>query len=112
MDDDLARAPCQVKPCMELELNKCPEFRKQPSSALLFTRCSPDGQAFLPRQPPTMRFTQSIAPALLLLAAGVAQAASGWGFGDGSIQIAAKKGESVKEKYAALHTEFSDADRC
>ncbi|KAH6651148.1 Oligosaccharyltransferase subunit Ribophorin II-domain-containing protein [Chaetomium tenue] len=45
-----------------------------------------------------MRFTQSIAPALLLLAAGVAQAASGWGFGDGSIQIAAKKGESVKEK--------------
>ncbi|KAH6853370.1 Oligosaccharyltransferase subunit Ribophorin II-domain-containing protein [Chaetomium sp. MPI-CAGE-AT-0009] len=46
-----------------------------------------------------MRFTQSIAPALLLLAAGVSQAASAWGFDDGSIQIAAKKsGESVKEK--------------
>lgn len=48
-----------------------------------------------------MRLTQSIAPALLLLAAGVAQAASGWGFDDGSVQIAAKKaGEAVKEKYA------------
>ncbi|KAG7293391.1 hypothetical protein NEMBOFW57_003441 [Staphylotrichum longicolle] len=46
-----------------------------------------------------MRLTQSIAPALLLLAAGVAQAASGWGFDDGSVQIAAKKaGEAVKEK--------------
>jgi oligosaccharyltransferase complex subunit delta (ribophorin II) len=51
-----------------------------------------------------MRFTQSIAPALLLLAAGAAQAASAWGFDDGSVQIAAKKaGESVKEKYAAPH---------
>jgi oligosaccharyltransferase complex subunit delta (ribophorin II) len=51
-----------------------------------------------------MRFTQSIAPALLLLAAGAAQAASAWGFDDGSVQIAAKKaGESVREKYAAPH---------
>ncbi len=48
-----------------------------------------------------MRLTQSIAPALLLLAAGVAQAASAWGFDDGSLQVTAKKaGESVKEKYA------------
>lgn len=52
-----------------------------------------------------MRFTQSIGPAILLLAAGVAQAASGWGFDDGSIQIAAKKGESIKEKYVALPQE-------
>ena len=48
-----------------------------------------------------MRLTQSIAPALLLLAAGAAQAASAWGFDDGSLQVAAKKsGESVKEKCA------------
>ncbi|KAL2143559.1 hypothetical protein VTI28DRAFT_10345 [Corynascus sepedonium] len=47
-----------------------------------------------------MRFTQSIAPALLLLATGVAQAASSWGFDDGSVQIAAKKGgDSIKEKF-------------
>lgn len=49
-----------------------------------------------------MRLTQSIAPALLLLAAGVAQAASAWGFDDGSLSIVAKKsGDAVKEKYAA-----------
>jgi oligosaccharyltransferase complex subunit delta (ribophorin II) len=59
-----------------------------------------------------MRFTQSIAPALLLLAAGVTQAASGWGFDDGSIQIAAKKGESVKEKYAAIVPRILDVDGC
>jgi len=46
-----------------------------------------------------MRFSQSIAPALVLLAAGAAQAASAWGFEDASVQIAAKKsGESIKEK--------------
>ncbi len=46
-----------------------------------------------------MRLTQSITPALLLLAAGVAQAASGWGFDDASVQIAAKKAaESIREK--------------
>ncbi|KAK4166656.1 Dolichyl-diphosphooligosaccharide--protein glycosyltransferase subunit Swp1 [Cladorrhinum sp. PSN259] len=45
-----------------------------------------------------MRFTQSFAPALLLLA-GVAQAASSWGFDDGSLSIVAKKaGAGVKEK--------------
>lgn len=55
-----------------------------------------------------MRFTQSIAPAFLLLASGFAHAASSWGFDDGNVQIAAKKsGESTKEKYIALrqHTE-------
>ncbi|KAK3903047.1 Oligosaccharyltransferase subunit Ribophorin II-domain-containing protein [Staphylotrichum tortipilum] len=47
-----------------------------------------------------MRLTQSIAPALLLLVAGVAQAASGWGFEDASVQIATKKAaESIREKF-------------
>ncbi|KAL2130423.1 hypothetical protein VTI74DRAFT_6395 [Chaetomium olivicolor] len=46
-----------------------------------------------------MRLTQSIAPALLILAAGVAQAASSWGFDDGSLAVVAKKsGETIKER--------------
>jgi oligosaccharyltransferase complex subunit delta (ribophorin II) len=46
-----------------------------------------------------MRLTQSFAPALLLLAAGVAQATSAWGFDDGSLSIVAKKASgTVKEK--------------
>ncbi|KAL1841583.1 hypothetical protein VTJ49DRAFT_6893 [Mycothermus thermophilus] len=46
-----------------------------------------------------MRLTRSIASALLLFSAGVAQAASAWGFDEGSLQIVAKKsGDSVKEK--------------
>lgn len=45
-----------------------------------------------------MRFTSSLAPALLLLAA-VAQAASAaWGFEDGTVSVGAKKSDSVKEK--------------
>ncbi|KAK4462097.1 Dolichyl-diphosphooligosaccharide--protein glycosyltransferase subunit Swp1 [Cladorrhinum samala] len=45
-----------------------------------------------------MRFTQSFAPALLVLA-GVAQAASSWGFDDGTLSVVAKKGGAgVKEK--------------
>ncbi|GAB1310046.1 Dolichyl-diphosphooligosaccharide--protein glycosyltransferase subunit 2 [Madurella fahalii] len=48
-----------------------------------------------------MRLTQSFAPALLLFAAGVAQAASAWGFDEGSLSVVAKKsGESIKEKFA------------
>ena len=51
-----------------------------------------------------MRFTQSIAPALLLLAAGVAQAASAWGFDEGSLQVVPKKsGEAIKEKSGTPH---------
>lgn len=50
-----------------------------------------------------MRFTQSFAPALLVLA-GVAQAASSWGFDDGTLSVVAKKGGAgVKEKYAAKY---------
>ncbi|KAL2018578.1 hypothetical protein VTK56DRAFT_620 [Thermocarpiscus australiensis] len=46
-----------------------------------------------------MRLAQTIAPALLLFAAGVAQAASSWGFDEGSLSVVAKKsGETVKEK--------------
>jgi oligosaccharyltransferase complex subunit delta (ribophorin II) len=48
-----------------------------------------------------MRISQSIAPALLLFAAGAAQAASAWGFDDGSVAVVAKKaGETAKQKYA------------
>jgi oligosaccharyltransferase complex subunit delta (ribophorin II) len=50
-----------------------------------------------------MRFTQSIAPALLLLAAGAAQAASAWGFDEGSVQVVPKKGEVIKERCATPH---------
>jgi oligosaccharyltransferase complex subunit delta (ribophorin II) len=50
-----------------------------------------------------MRISQSITPALLLFAAGAAQAASAWGFDDGSVSVVAKKaGETAKEKYAIL----------
>ncbi|KAK4191850.1 Dolichyl-diphosphooligosaccharide--protein glycosyltransferase subunit Swp1 [Podospora australis] len=48
-----------------------------------------------------MRFSQSIAPALLFLS-GVAQAASSWGFDEGRISVVAKKGGAgVKEKINA-----------
>ena len=58
-----------------------------------------------------MRFTQSIAPALLLLAAGAAQAASAWGFDDGSLQVVPKKsGEAIREKYAQHHTTPTSKD--
>lgn len=49
----------------------------------------------------TMRLTGSIASVLLLLSAGVAQAASAWGFDEGTLHIVTKKSpESVKQKYA------------
>ncbi|KAK0631873.1 Oligosaccharyltransferase subunit Ribophorin II-domain-containing protein [Immersiella caudata] len=49
-----------------------------------------------------MRFSQPIASALLLAAAGVAQAASSWSFDEASLSIAAKKGaDGVKEKLNA-----------
>lgn len=50
-----------------------------------------------------MRLTHSFIPSLLLLAAGAAQAASSWGFDDGSVAVTSKKAEGVrfKEKYAA-----------
>jgi hypothetical protein len=49
-----------------------------------------------------MRFAQSFTPALLLLAAGVAQAASAWAFDEGSLSVVGRKsGEAVKEKCAA-----------
>jgi oligosaccharyltransferase complex subunit delta (ribophorin II) len=42
-------------------------------------------------------------PSLLLLAAGAAQAASAWGFDDGTLSIVAKKsGETIKERYATI----------
>ena len=49
-----------------------------------------------------MRFLQSFASALLLAAAGTAQAAASWGFDDASVSITAKKASdgSTKEKYA------------
>lgn len=50
-----------------------------------------------------MRFSQSVASALLLAVAGIAQAASSWSFEDASLSIAARKGsEGVREKYAFL----------
>jgi oligosaccharyltransferase complex subunit delta (ribophorin II) len=51
-----------------------------------------------------MRFTQSIAPALLLLASGAAQAASAWGFDEGSVQVVPKtSGQVIKERCATPH---------
>ena len=53
-----------------------------------------------------MRLTHSLASALLLFSAGVAQAASTWGFDEGSVSVVAKKaGGTVKEKYAIHDTE-------
>ncbi|KAL2125408.1 hypothetical protein VTJ04DRAFT_1773 [Mycothermus thermophilus] len=50
----------------------------------------------------TMRLTGSIASVLLLLSAGVAQAASAWGFDEGTLHIVTKKSpESVKQKFDA-----------
>jgi oligosaccharyltransferase complex subunit delta (ribophorin II) len=45
-----------------------------------------------------MRFLHSLVPSLLL-AAGAAQAASSWGFDEGTITVGAKKSDgAVKEK--------------
>ncbi|KAK0731187.1 Dolichyl-diphosphooligosaccharide--protein glycosyltransferase subunit Swp1 [Lasiosphaeris hirsuta] len=49
-----------------------------------------------------MHFSQPITSALLLVAAGLAQAASSWSFDEGSLLITAKKGsDTVKEKLNA-----------
>ncbi|KAF3021478.1 hypothetical protein E8E14_010432 [Neopestalotiopsis sp. 37M] len=48
-----------------------------------------------------MRFLNSFVPSLLLLAAGAAQAASSWGFDEGSITVGAKKSDgAIKEKFS------------
>ncbi|KAI8623957.1 Oligosaccharyltransferase subunit Ribophorin II-domain-containing protein [Xylariaceae sp. FL1651] len=47
-----------------------------------------------------MRFLHSFVTPLLLLAAGAAQAASTWGFDDATVQVNAKKGAGVKEKFS------------
>ena len=46
-----------------------------------------------------MRIPRSLTPALLLLAAGVAQAASSWGFDEAALTVSGKKGggDGIKE---------------
>ena len=49
-----------------------------------------------------MRFFSSLVPSLLLLGAGVAQAASGWGFEDATVSVTTKGagvGAGSKDKY-------------
>ncbi|KAI1844572.1 hypothetical protein JX265_001557 [Neoarthrinium moseri] len=47
-----------------------------------------------------MRFLPSFVPSLLLLAAGAAQAASSWGFDEGTVSVGSKKADgAVKEKF-------------
>ncbi|KAJ4290728.1 hypothetical protein N0V88_006477 [Collariella sp. IMI 366227] len=58
-----------------------------------------------------MRLTQSIVPALLLLAVGVAQAASTWGFDEGSLAVVAKKsGETIRENTGTLKLSLTAKD--
>ncbi|KAK9769728.1 putative Dolichyl-diphosphooligosaccharide--protein glycosyltransferase subunit 2 [Seiridium cardinale] len=48
-----------------------------------------------------MRFLHSLVPSLLVLAAGAAQAASSWGFDEGTITVGSKKSDgAVKEKFS------------
>ncbi|KAK6065141.1 hypothetical protein SCUP234_10951 [Seiridium cupressi] len=48
-----------------------------------------------------MRFLHSFVPSLLVLAAGAAQAASSWGFDEGTITVGSKKSDgAVKEKFS------------
>lgn len=55
-----------------------------------------------------MRFFSSLVPSLLLLGAGVAQAASGWGFEDAVVSVASKGagvGGGSKDKYVILQND-------
>ncbi|KAI0539601.1 Oligosaccharyltransferase subunit Ribophorin II-domain-containing protein [Xylaria digitata] len=47
-----------------------------------------------------MRFLQAFVTPLVLLAAGVARAASTWSFDDATVQVNAKKGTGAKEKFS------------
>lgn len=52
-----------------------------------------------------MRFFSSLVPSLLLVGAGVAQAASGWGFEDATVSVTTKGagvGAGSKDKYVIL----------
>jgi len=46
-----------------------------------------------------MRFLRSLVPSLLLLGAGVANAASSWGFDEAVISVAGKGSAAFKDKY-------------
>ena len=50
-----------------------------------------------------MHFSKSLLSAALLLAAGIAEAASSWSFDEGTVAVVSKKGgDGLKEKSAAL----------
>lgn len=49
-----------------------------------------------------MRFLRSVIPSLLLLGAGLTEAASSWSFVEGSISVNSKTGDTFKDKYVAL----------
>jgi oligosaccharyltransferase complex subunit delta (ribophorin II) len=46
----------------------------------------------------TMRFSKSLFSAILLLAAGAAEAASSWSFDDATVAVSKKAGDGLKEK--------------
>lgn len=48
-----------------------------------------------------MRFLRSLLPSILLLGAGVAEAASGWSFEDATIGVHSKAGDGFKDKYVS-----------
>lgn len=45
-----------------------------------------------------MRFLHSLTPALVLFAAGAAQAASSWGFDSATVSVTGKDKDATKEK--------------
>jgi oligosaccharyltransferase complex subunit delta (ribophorin II) len=51
-----------------------------------------------------MRFLRSLIPSILLLGAGVAEAASSWSFEDATISVNSKAGGAFKDKYASIES--------
>jgi oligosaccharyltransferase complex subunit delta (ribophorin II) len=61
-----------------------------------------------------MRFLRSLLPSILLLGAGVAEAASSWSFEEATIAVNSKAGDGFKDKYVSTELKnpqpFQDMD--
>ena len=66
---------------------------------LLTTRLRDSKLRDIPKLNSTMRFLRSLIPSILLLGAGVAEAASSWSFEDAVISVNPKVGDAFKDKF-------------
>ena len=90
--------PCSADPCSRISGHDT--FSRRKLSLLQSQpRASYDQHPSTTKPQHTMRIPRSLTPALLLLAAGVAHAASSWGFDEAALTVSGKKGggDGIKE---------------